>query len=1263
MNVKIPCLTAPQIHALQLDQLSPEEVSRIEDHVGGCSRCQGLLDNSAADASEWCDLRASLTPEPAIDDATWLRSEDEEESNDTTSLDQILKMLGPTDDPRMLGRIGPYEIVGVLGQGGMGVVFKGYESALNRYVAIKLLLPHLATTGAARKRFAREAQAAAAVVDDHVMAIHGVAEWQGVPYLVMPFTRGVTLQKRLTEQGPFEIREILRIGMQAAAGLAAAHAQGLVHRDVKPANMLLAEGVERVTLVDFGLARTIDDASLTQTGFLAGTPQYMSPEQARSEPIDARSDLFSLGSVLYAICTGRAPFRSETSYGVLRQITDSEPTPIRDLNPDVPDWLCRIVERLMAKQPAERFSSASEVSQLLAGCLAHVQNPGSSPLPKEAVALLPKELHSFSHISFFGKDRPPMRRILISIVGIVGVILAFCFQGSSTDEQLAALQGEWRLVALEREGQAKPAEELFNERLIIQKASFSQLQTAPDGTEIKGESGHVSFPESKTDDAIDFKMWGGTAHGIYRLNGDELALCMTREGGPRPDSLKTFAGDLRVLKTFRRTPPSPQQKTNTKAQKDDTDGRSVNDSGRTWTSAWMKKVQAEVPESVDRAGAQKWLGEHDFREIEAGEITLTVVKKIHPGVDQQSIDRDGIRYYVRGVLQSPHAEDLGAEIEACYLFDETDKLVSLHVGPLISDSPKQPNEETQGTNDGLGATVPLLNRLPITRPVMADSAPVIACIGPERSVTLGGIVSLTDIHQGLDPNVVRLHVWNWAASDISRVLLIQRSELGTLSPDGTVMLTQEGEMIDLNDKRTSQFSGFKTPAGQRVTALHLSRTREYVATMIHLRTDVTNLPTDPPTVDSRHFWGLRLLQLDSSTHEGRRIGEYPADARPGVAFSPDGSSVIYSTDQHSIVRRELPTGRVLNAYDPPLGVDGAVGLAISADSRLVAAAGYHGNVYVWEVETGALRFQRDAMRSDGERDPAFRASVIRFSHDGSKLALVSGNHVKVMDVNTGNIIREHRDPTRPSYVHALWSADATLITLVTSSQPSEYGDSPSETTTQSTLSQRADHLPTVYEWKWETGEPVIREYPSSSAAPAARIDPDMEARRFNGTWKIVSRSAAEVEQHSDIGQTVQIRHRRMGEVRLDLDPNLVPRTVDIVYLDGPDRGKVLKGIYEWSSRDLTSAAGTVDVLKICTFTEPHPDHPNARPTGFEAGRDVDTAVWERLSHDLPASVSAGTPVTAESLSGSGERVEPVNADSTQATKSIPTSGKEEAVKP
>src|SRR5205814_9742171 len=175
---------------------------------------------------------------------------------------------------------------------------------------IKVMAPQLAASATARRRFTREARAAAAVTHDHVVTIHAVEDAGPLPHIVMQFVAGTSLQDRLDRTGPLPLAEVLRIGMQTASGLAAAHAQGLVHRDVKPANILLENGVERVKLTDFGLARAADDASLTHSGQVAGTPAYMSPEQAEGKPVDARSDLFSLGSVLYAMLAGRPAFRA-----------------------------------------------------------------------------------------------------------------------------------------------------------------------------------------------------------------------------------------------------------------------------------------------------------------------------------------------------------------------------------------------------------------------------------------------------------------------------------------------------------------------------------------------------------------------------------------------------------------------------------------------------------------------------------------------------------------------------------------------------------------------------------------------------------------------------------------------------------------------------------------------------------------------------------------------------------------------------------------
>jgi hypothetical protein len=198
----------------------------------------------------------------------------------------------------------------------------------------------------------------------------------------MEYVPGVSLEQRLDRGGALHLHDVLGIGAQTAAGLAAAHARGLIHRDVKPANILLEHGLGRVKLTDFGLARAVDDASLTQSGVIPGTPMYMAPEQARGTALDHRADLFSLGSVLYTLCTGRPPFRAPTSHAVLLRVCEDTPHPIRDLNPEVPEWLVEIIETLHAKDPAARFQSAAEVSELLGQHLAHLRNPSAVPPPK-----------------------------------------------------------------------------------------------------------------------------------------------------------------------------------------------------------------------------------------------------------------------------------------------------------------------------------------------------------------------------------------------------------------------------------------------------------------------------------------------------------------------------------------------------------------------------------------------------------------------------------------------------------------------------------------------------------------------------------------------------------------------------------------------------------------------------------------------------------------------------------------------------------------
>lgn len=363
------------------------EDQELISHLDSCENCRRFLESQAAEQAIWNLASQLLRPQEFDKSNNRLFS-----AGQTTGLEfnttqnatrEVLASLAPTDNPNHLGKIGPYEVTGIVGFGGMGVVLKAIDPSLDRVVAVKVMAPRLANIESARRRFAREAKAAAAVMHPNVIPIHSVSSESPLPYLVMAFNRGGSLQKRLQHGKPLPLVEILRIGSQIAAGLAAAHDQGLIHRDIKPENILLEEGVERVAITDFGLARAVDDNTITHNGAIAGTPMYMSPEQARGESLDQLSDLFSFGSLLYALCTGRPPFQSDTSYSVMRQIIDDSPPPIQATNPEIPDWLVVIVEKLMSKEKSSRFSSAKEVQRLLEICLSHTQQPHLIPLPTE----------------------------------------------------------------------------------------------------------------------------------------------------------------------------------------------------------------------------------------------------------------------------------------------------------------------------------------------------------------------------------------------------------------------------------------------------------------------------------------------------------------------------------------------------------------------------------------------------------------------------------------------------------------------------------------------------------------------------------------------------------------------------------------------------------------------------------------------------------------------------------------------------------------
>ena len=273
-------------------RLNITEESAFIDHIETCTDCRQRLEEDAGSDQHWRWARELLSfsggpaPETASSVARPAGAALEEVTWPPEIVDRsALSFLAPSDDPAMIGRVGTYEISGFLGRGSTGIVLKGYDRALNRNVAIKVLDPAVAGAGTARQRFAREARAMAVISHEQVVPIYGVDDHAGLPYFVMEYVAGGSLERRLTTEGSLDTVSIVRIGLQVAQALAEAHRHGVVHRDIKPANILIDRGTERVRVADFGLARVANDASCTHSGLLAGTPQYMAPSRFAARPV------------------------------------------------------------------------------------------------------------------------------------------------------------------------------------------------------------------------------------------------------------------------------------------------------------------------------------------------------------------------------------------------------------------------------------------------------------------------------------------------------------------------------------------------------------------------------------------------------------------------------------------------------------------------------------------------------------------------------------------------------------------------------------------------------------------------------------------------------------------------------------------------------------------------------------------------------------------------------------------------------------------
>jgi tetratricopeptide (TPR) repeat protein len=353
--------------------------------------------------------------------------------------------------------MGQYEIVELIGKGGMAKVYKAWQPSLKRHVALKVLDPALASDPSFVTRFHQEAVSAANLRHPNIVTIHDVGTQDGYNYIAMEYIEGSSLDDRIRSHGALPGQQVVDIITQIGSALEYAHQQGFIHRDIKPANVLI-DGSGRAVLTDFGIVKALSGSgmtlSLTQSGSVIGTPYYMSPEQVKDEPVDQRSDLYSLGIVCYEMLTGRVPFNSATTHSVLLAQANEPPPPLREVNPAVPPEVEEVVEKVLAKEPQARYNSAGEFAEALseaidgaAGSRQPAQasrgasRPKATPQPERpSSSLVPQQGRAPA-----GRSRWPVVLLGVGVLGAMMAlaVLAFVFlldMGESTEKTLSDAQ-------------------------------------------------------------------------------------------------------------------------------------------------------------------------------------------------------------------------------------------------------------------------------------------------------------------------------------------------------------------------------------------------------------------------------------------------------------------------------------------------------------------------------------------------------------------------------------------------------------------------------------------------------------------------------------------------------------------------------------------------------------------------------------------------------------------------------------------------------
>lgn len=555
--------------------LDEQKIARLEGHLNTCDHCSNMADTliSADDFTAITTQHSSSNPIRDEDDsivrrvierAKLMRSASETALTDATSIynpatrdgsqapdgylnpqsgeGELLPMLSPPEQPDEIGRLGGYRIFEVLGVGGMGVVYRAEDPMLKRRVAIKAMKPAVAQGRDARERFLREAEATAAIEHDNIVTIYQVGEDRRIPFIAMQFLRGESLETRIQREGALGVAESVRIGREVAEGLQAAHACGLIHRDVKPDNVWLQEGQDRVRIVDFGLARNFaEDSGLTIAGTVLGTPRYMAPEQASGQEVDHRCDLFSLGCVLYRIYTGHNPFHGTNITAVLLAVTNRNPTPIRELVPDADCEVCQLIDDLLQKDRDNRPASAREVADRLSAIQRRL---ASAPVVSQPeIASGATDIKPAIAVAGFS---PPTRRGNRVFLGLGGIFAAALLAGlilkfRTTDGTIIVeLQGEMDVAQVEVDGRSiafSPDGSSSRIRFTVDPGSHVLTMRSSDGVELDTSIGEqaIEIKAGETTTLKAFLQRSGADRPSIGGDNNQSSLAMNQP--VKPDSI------------------------------------------------------------------------------------------------------------------------------------------------------------------------------------------------------------------------------------------------------------------------------------------------------------------------------------------------------------------------------------------------------------------------------------------------------------------------------------------------------------------------------------------------------------------------------------------------------------------------------------------------------------------------------------------------------------------------------------------------------